>query len=64
MSYFFIVRENLIFLRGCDIILIENEMRCIMYITLDILQKRGACQESLDFFAKHYPDGVEMMQAI
>lgn len=35
-----------------------------MYITLDILQKRGACQEALDFFAKHYPNGVEMMQAI
>lgn len=35
-----------------------------MYITLDLLQKRGACQEALDFFAKHYPDGVEMMYAI
>lgn len=35
-----------------------------MYITLDILQKRGACQEALDFFAKHYPDGVEMLHII
>ena len=35
-----------------------------MFITLDILQKRGACQEYLDFFAKHYPDGVEMKHMI
>ena len=35
-----------------------------MFITLDILQKRGACQEYLNFFAKHYPDGVEMLELI
>ena len=35
-----------------------------MFITVDILQKRGACQEYLDFFASHFPDGVEMMQMI
>lgn len=35
-----------------------------MYITLDILQKRGACQEFIDFFAKHHPDGVEMLEMI
>ena len=35
-----------------------------MFITLDILQKRGACQEGLDFFAKHYPNGVDMLYAI
>ena len=35
-----------------------------MYITLDLMQKRGACQEALDFFAKHFPNGVEMMDAI
>lgn len=35
-----------------------------MYITLDILQQRGACQEYLDFFQKHYPDGVEMLHMI
>ena len=35
-----------------------------MYITLDILQKRGACQEYLDFFAKRFPDGVEMLHMI
>ena len=35
-----------------------------MFITLDILQKRGACQEYLDFFQKHYPDGVEMLYMI
>lgn len=35
-----------------------------MYITLDILQRRGACQEYLDFFAKHYPEGVEMLDMI
>ena len=35
-----------------------------MYITIDILQKRGACQEYLDFFQKHYPDGVEMLYMI
>lgn len=35
-----------------------------MYITLDILQKRGACQEALDFFAKHYPEGGEMLYFI
>jgi hypothetical protein len=32
-----------------------------MYITIELLQKRGACQEYLDFFAKQFPDGVEMM---
>ena len=35
-----------------------------MFVTLDILQKRGACQEYLDFFAKHYPDGVELLHLI
>ena len=35
-----------------------------MYITIDLLQKRGACQQGLDFFAKYYPDGVEMLQII
>jgi hypothetical protein len=35
-----------------------------MFITVDILQKRGACQEYLDFFVKHYPDGVEMLYMI
>ena len=35
-----------------------------MYITLDILQKRGACQDALDFFAKHYPNGAEMLYFI
>ena len=35
-----------------------------MFITLDILQQRGACQEYLDFFAKHFPDGVEMLYMI
>jgi hypothetical protein len=35
-----------------------------MYITLDLMQKRGACQEALDFFAKHFPNGIEMMDAI
>lgn len=35
-----------------------------MFITVDILQKRGACQEYLDFFQKHYPDGVEMLHMI
>ena len=35
-----------------------------MYITLDILQKRGACQEYIDFFTKHFPDGVEMLDMI
>lgn len=35
-----------------------------MYITLDILQKRGACQEALDFFAKRFPDGAEMLYFI
>lgn len=35
-----------------------------MFITVDILQKRGACQDGLDFFAKHYPDGVDMLYAI
>jgi hypothetical protein len=42
----------------------SKEMRCKMYITLDILQKRGACQEYLDFFAKRFPDGVEMLHMI
>ena len=35
-----------------------------MFITIDILQKRGACQEYIDFFQKHYPDGVEMLYMI
>ena len=35
-----------------------------MFITVDILQKRGACQEYLDFFQKHFPDGVEMLHMI
>lgn len=35
-----------------------------MFITLDILQKRGACQEYLNFFAKHHPNGVEMLDVI
>lgn len=35
-----------------------------MYITLEILQKRGACQEYLDFFTKHFPNGVEMLYMI
>lgn len=35
-----------------------------MFITVDILQKRGACQEYLDFFQKRYPDGVEMLHMI
>ena len=35
-----------------------------MFITVDTLQKRGACQEYLDFFQKHYPDGVEMLYMI
>jgi NDP-sugar pyrophosphorylase family protein len=35
-----------------------------MFITLDILQKRGACQEYLDFFQKHFPDGVDMLYMI
>lgn len=35
-----------------------------MFITVEILQQRGACQEYLDFFAKHYPDGVEMLHMI
>jgi hypothetical protein len=35
-----------------------------MLITVDILQKRGACQEYLDFFQKHYPNGVEMLYMI
>lgn len=35
-----------------------------MYITIDILQKRGACQEALDFFSKHFPEGVEMLHMI
>lgn len=35
-----------------------------MYLTLEILQKRGACQEALDFFAKHYPDGAELIDLI
>lgn len=35
-----------------------------MYITIDILQQRGACQEYLDYFMKHYPDGVEMLHMI
>jgi hypothetical protein len=35
-----------------------------MFITVDILQKRGACQEYLDYFQKHYPNGVEMLYMI
>lgn len=35
-----------------------------MFITVDILQKRGACQEYLDFFAKRFPNGVEMLEMI
>ena len=35
-----------------------------MYITLDILQQRGACQEYLDFFTRRFPDGVEMKEMI
>ena len=35
-----------------------------MFITIDILQKRGACQEYLDFFNKRFPNGVEMMEMI
>ena len=31
-----------------------------MYITLDYLQKLGACQEALDFIAKYYPEGAEL----
>ena len=32
-----------------------------MYITLDLLQKRGARQEVLDFFVKHYPNGTNLL---
>lgn len=35
-----------------------------MFITVDILQKRGACQEYLAFFQKHFPNGVEMLYMI
>ena len=35
-----------------------------MFITVEILKKRGACQEYLDFFVKHFPDGVEMLEMI
>ena len=35
-----------------------------MFITAEILQQRGACQEYLDFFQKHYPNGVEMIDMI
>lgn len=35
-----------------------------MYVTLDILKQHGACQEALDFFAKHYPNGTEMLPLI
>jgi hypothetical protein len=35
-----------------------------MYITLDIIQKRGGCGEYLRFFEKHYPNGVEMLELI
>lgn len=35
-----------------------------MHITLELLQKRAACQEALDFFAKHYPDGAELIDLI
>ena len=35
-----------------------------MFITVDILQKRGACQEYIDYFQKHYPNGIEMLYMI
>jgi hypothetical protein len=35
-----------------------------MYITLDIIQKRGGCGEYLRFFEKRYPNGVEMLELI
>lgn len=35
-----------------------------MFITTEILYERGACQEYLDFFGKHFPNGVEMKYAI
>lgn len=35
-----------------------------MFITPEILQKRGACQEYLDFFVKRFPNGVEMLEMI
>lgn len=64
MSYFFIVQENLIFRGGCGIILVENEMRCIMYITLDILTKHGVGEDIYEYFTNKYPDGVEAMSVI
>ena len=54
----------MIFLQKFGIILVEKKKRYVMYITLDLLQKRGACQEALDFFAKHYPNGIEMLEII
>jgi carbonic anhydrase/acetyltransferase-like protein (isoleucine patch superfamily) len=35
-----------------------------MYITLDLMQKRGASQDFIDFFIEHFPDGVEMIDVI
>lgn len=35
-----------------------------MFVTIDILQKRGACQDYLDFFVKHYPEGAELLHLI
>lgn len=36
----------------------------IMYLTVETLQKHGACQDMLTFFAKHYPDGADMKHII
>lgn len=35
-----------------------------MYLTVETLQKHGACQDLLTFFAKHYPDGAEITHII
>ena len=35
-----------------------------MIITLDQLVRAGACQEALNFFSKHYPDGVNAKAVI
>ena len=35
-----------------------------MFVTLELLAERGACQTFLDFFAKHFPDGAELMHLI
>jgi hypothetical protein len=35
-----------------------------MYITVELIKDCGACQSYLDFFSKHYPDGIEAMDAI